>query len=91
MASGNPARSISHPPNKPVVGNTFSVDAKTPIQSLSKKAQELAPIFWLDMMGAPVVFVSGFDLVNELCDEKRFDVAVPGSLRRTRGISGIRR
>src|SRR5262249_59939827 len=42
------------------------------------------PIFWLDMMGTPLVVVSGADLVAELCDEKRFDKAVRGSLRRVR-------
>ncbi|NEV03198.1 hypothetical protein, partial [Bradyrhizobium uaiense] len=42
--------------------------------------------FWLDMMGAPLVIVSGHDLVDELSDEKRFDKAVRGSLRRVRAV-----
>ena len=51
-------------------------------------AKELGPIFWLDMMGAPIVVVSGADLVDELSDEKRFDKAVRGALRRVRAIAG---
>jgi cytochrome P450 / NADPH-cytochrome P450 reductase len=88
MAPGNPLSPIPHPPKMPVLGNMFSVDAKAPIQSLLKTAKELGPIFWLDMRGAPIVFVSGFSLVEELCDEKRFDKAVRGALRRVRAIAG---
>src|SRR5579863_8458635 len=88
MASGNPLSPIPHPPKQPVVGNMFSVDAKAPIQSLSNLAKELGPIFWLDLWGAPVVFVSNFALVDELSNEKRFDKAVRGSLRRVRAIAG---
>ena len=51
-------------------------------------SKELGPIFWLDMMGAPLVIVSGHDLVEELSDEKRFDKAVRGSLRRVRAVGG---
>jgi cytochrome P450/NADPH-cytochrome P450 reductase len=40
------------------------------------------------MMGAPLVIVSGHDLVDELSDEKRFDKAVRGSLRRVRAVGG---
>jgi cytochrome P450/NADPH-cytochrome P450 reductase len=48
----------------------------------------LGPIFWLDMMGAPLVVVSGHDLVDELSDEKRFGKLVRGPLRRVRAIGG---
>ena len=88
MTSGNPLSPIPHPPKKPIVGNMFSVDAKAPIQNLTRMTKELGPIFWLDLMGAPVIFVSGFDLVEELSDQKRFDKAVRGSLRRVRAIAG---
>src|SRR6202042_1874710 len=42
----------------------------------------------LDMMGAPIVIVSGHDLVEELSDEKRFDKAGRGPLRRVRAVAG---
>jgi cytochrome P450/NADPH-cytochrome P450 reductase len=88
MPSPNKLNPIPHPPKKPVVGNMLSVDANAPAQHLAKMAKELGPIFWLDMMGAPFVFVSGADLVDELSDETRFDKSVRGSLRRVRAIGG---
>ncbi|MCP1971349.1 bifunctional cytochrome P450/NADPH--P450 reductase [Bradyrhizobium elkanii] len=88
MASGNRLSPIPHPPTKPVVGNMLSLDSTAPVQHLVKLSKELGPIFWLDMMGAPLVIVSGHDLVDELSDEKRFDKAVRGSLRRVRAVGG---
>ncbi|MEA2922546.1 MAG: cytochrome / NADPH-cytochrome reductase [Bradyrhizobium sp.] len=88
MASTNRLSPIPHPPTKPVVGNMLSLDSAAPVQSLARLARELGPIFWLDMMGAPLVVVSGHDLIDELSDEKRFDKAVRGALRRVRAIGG---
>jgi cytochrome P450 / NADPH-cytochrome P450 reductase len=88
MASTNKLSPIPHPPTKPVVGNMLSLDSTAPVQNLARLAKELGPIFWLDMMGAPIVIVSGHDLVEELSDEKRFDKAVRGSLRRVRAVGG---
>jgi cytochrome P450/NADPH-cytochrome P450 reductase len=88
MASVNKLSPIPHPPTKPVIGNMLSVDSSAPSQHLARMAKEYGPIFWLDMMGAPFVVVSGADLVDELSDEKRFDKSVRGSLRRVRLIAG---
>src|ERR1700678_3609841 len=82
MASTNKLSPIPRPPTKPVVGNMLSLDSTAPVQNLARLARELGPIFWLDMMGAPIVIVSGHDLVDELSDEKRFNKAVRGPLRR---------
>src|ERR1700746_2493932 len=79
---------IPHPPTRPVVGNMLSLDSTAPVQNLARLAKELGPIFWLDLMGAPLVIVSGHDLVEELSDEKRFDKAVRGPLRRVRAVAG---
>src|ERR1700675_4881375 len=88
MASSNRLSPIPQPPTKPVVGNMLSLDSTAPVQNLARLARELGPIFWLDMMGAPLVIVSGHDLVDELSDEKRFDKVVRGSLRRVRAVCG---
>jgi cytochrome P450 / NADPH-cytochrome P450 reductase len=88
MASTNRLSPIPHPPTKPVVGNMLSLDSSAPTQNLARLAKELGPIYWLDMMGTPLVVVSGHDLVDELSDEKRFDKAVKGSLRRVRAVAG---
>ena len=88
MAKSNKLAPIPQPSGKPLLGNALTVDASAPLQSLKQIADEQGPIFWMDMMGTPIVFVSGADLVEELCDEKRFDKSVRGPLRRLRVIGG---
>jgi len=88
MASTNRLSPIPQAPAKPVVGNMLSLDSTAPAQSLVRLARKLGPIYWLDMMGAPFVVVSGHDLVDELSDEKRFGKLVRGPLRRVRAIGG---
>src|SRR5580704_17020691 len=88
MASTNRLSPIPQPPTKPVVAELLKLDSSAPVQSLARLAKQLGPIFWLDMMGAPIVIVSGQDLVDELSDEKRFDKAVRGPLRRVRSVAG---
>lgn len=79
---------IPRPDGLPVIGNMLTVDADAPQQSLMTISEEMGPIFWLDMMGKPVILVSGAELANELCDETRFDKTVRGPLRRLRAIGG---
>ncbi|MEM9277602.1 MAG: cytochrome P450 [Pseudomonadota bacterium] len=79
---------IPMPEKTPFLGNMLSVDKDRPLQSLMDLTRQLGPIFRMDMMGKPMVIVSGADLVDELCDEKRFDKAVRGALRRVRAIGG---
>ena len=88
MSSKNILSPIPHPPKKPVVGNMLSIDSTAPVQNLARFAKELGPIYWLDMMGQPIIVVSGFDLVDELSDETRFDKTVRGPLRRVRSVGG---
>src|SRR5215471_19195794 len=88
MAAKNRLSPIPRPPAKPVVGNMLSLDSTAPVQNLARLARELGPIYWMDMMGAPFVVVSGHDLVDELSDEKRFGKLVRGPLRRVRAIGG---
>ncbi|MBI1394281.1 MAG: cytochrome P450 [Alphaproteobacteria bacterium] len=87
MATKNALHPIPNPPGKPIVGNALTVDPERPLQGLMDLTREHGPIFWLDMMGKPMVIVSGAKLVNELCDEKRFDKAVRGALKRVRVIA----
>src|SRR5260370_4875022 len=88
MASTNRLSPIPHPPKKPVVGNMLSLDSSTPIQHMTRMAREFGPICGIVMMGTPLGVVEGHALVDELSDEKRFDKAVKGSLRRVRAVAG---
>ena len=88
MTGNNAFTPIPSPTGKPVVGNAFTLNADAPLQSMMEVAREQGPIFKLDILGKQMVVVSGADLVKEICDEKRFDKAVRGALRKVRVIGG---
>lgn len=79
---------LPRPPQKPLVGNMLDMSPTTPVQDLISIAREMGPIFEMDMMGKPFTVVSGFSLVDELCNERRFDKSVRGALRKVREIAG---
>ena len=79
---------IPQPPRTLLLGNLLALGTTAPIQDMMRLAREYGPIYWLDMMGKPVIVVSGFSLVDELCDETRFDKSVKGALRRLRAFAG---
>ncbi|GAA4357475.1 cytochrome P450 [Variovorax defluvii] len=87
MAAKNPLYPIPHPARKPFVGNILSIGSESPVLDMWKIAKELGEIYWLDMPGMPVIVVSSAALVDELCDEKRFDKSTKGTLRRLRALS----
>ncbi|WP_298335106.1 cytochrome P450 [uncultured Erythrobacter sp.] len=88
MTDASQLLEIPKPPGVPLLGNAFTVDASKLIQELMRLAEEYGPIFKLEVMGNTLVFVSGADLVAEVCDEKRFDKTVRGPLKRLRSIAG---
>ena len=88
MPSRNILDPIPHPPKTFLVGNLLALGATTPVQDMMKLARQYGPIYWLDMMGKPVIVVSGSSLVDELCDEARFDKSVRGALRKVRNFAG---
>lgn len=84
----NPLHPIPSPAGNPLIGNLLSVDAKAPLQSLMELTRDLGPIYWLNMMGKPMIIASGPEIIKELSDETRFDKSVRGPLRRVRSIGG---
>ncbi len=88
MAGKNRLHPIPKPEGVPFLGNVFSVNSDAPLQSLMKISKEQGPLFWLDMMGTPIMIASGPEIVKELCDETRFDKTVRGPLKRVRAIGG---
>src|ERR687885_2266902 len=79
---------IPQPPGYPVIGNLLDLDSEVPIQALMKLARQYGPIFRLNLPIGHLVVVSGFDLVDELCDEERFDKLIGGQLRNLRAFLG---
>jgi len=72
----------------PVVGNIPDVNPHAPIQSLIAMAREYGPIFRLEFPGREMIVVSSQELVNELCDETRFDKKIHAALQQVRDFGG---
>ncbi len=81
-------KTIPQPPTKLLVGNLFDLGADSHVQDFMKIAREYGPIVQMDFPGRQLVLVSGFDLVDELSDESRFDKKVWSPLRKVRAFAG---
>ena len=80
---------IPQPPGKFILGNLPDVAGDVPILDLMQLAREYGPIYQLTLPGnKQFVIVSNFQLVDELCDESRFDKYVGVALQRARETSG---
>jgi cytochrome P450 / NADPH-cytochrome P450 reductase len=88
MSSITTLEPIPQPPGYPVLGNLLDLDSKAPIQALMKLSRHYGPIFRLNLPIGHLVVMSGFDLVNELCDDERFDKLIGGQLRNLRAFLG---
>ena len=80
------------PHGLPLIGNLLDIDSAGPIEGFVRMAAEYGPIFKFAVPGGVRVFVSGPDLVDEVCDDTRFDKKVGGglaSLRESGGGAGL--
>jgi cytochrome P450 / NADPH-cytochrome P450 reductase len=83
---------IPGPRGLPVLGNVRDLDADAPFESLMRLAGEFGPIYKLSTPVGTRLIVTGPDLVDELCDDVRFDKLVSGgqaSLRQGAVSSGL--
>ncbi|HEX5522264.1 MAG TPA: cytochrome P450, partial [Pedococcus sp.] len=71
---------IPGPKARPIVGNALDIDAENPIETFLEMARDYGPIFKISVPTGTRIFVSGPDLVDELCDDTRFDKKVGGGL-----------
>ena len=71
---------IPQPKPVPLLGNLPDVDAEKGILGFMELAEQLGPIFRLELPGGDIVVVSSQELVDELCDETRFDKRLSGAL-----------
>jgi cytochrome P450/NADPH-cytochrome P450 reductase len=80
---------IPQPPGYPVLGNLFDIrGAETPIQAVMKLARQYGPIFQLRVGKYQLIVVSGFDLVDEISDDERFDKMLGAGLISARAFAG---
>jgi cytochrome P450/NADPH-cytochrome P450 reductase len=81
-------RNVPQPKPLPFIGNLPDVDANQLVKSLIQIANSYNGIYQLDAIKEVIIVVYSHDLVNELCDEKRFDKKVPLPLEELREIVG---
>jgi cytochrome P450/NADPH-cytochrome P450 reductase len=79
---------IPQPKGDPFIGNIRAVDGDAPIQGFMRLARIHGPIFQLDFFGRPLIFVSTQELVNDVCDESRFDKRIHAALKHIRDFAG---
>ncbi|MGG3471488.1 cytochrome P450 [Neobacillus pocheonensis] len=68
------------------LGNLPLIDKDAPTQSFCKIAEELGPIYRFQAFSLSLLFVSGHELVAELCDESRFDKSIAVALHHLRAL-----
>ena len=87
QSRSNPA-AVPQPPLKPILGNLTELDSAMPIQSMMRLAREYGPFYKLSLVGRDVYVASSQELVNELCDETRFNKRIHGPLQEIRAFAG---
>lgn len=80
--------SVPQPRSYPLLGNAPSIDIETPIQSMMQLAQELGPVYRLQFPSQTVLVLGEHTLVDEVCDESRFEKIVHAPLRELRDLGG---
>lgn len=68
----NARDNIPSPPGLPLLGNILDVQNEVPIYGLERLIDIHGPIFKLNILGNERIFIGSAELVEELCDEKRF-------------------
>jgi cytochrome P450 len=70
-----------HPPRRwPVVGDLLGIDPRRPLASVMAAAEGRGPIVEIKVFDQKFVLITGAELAEELCDEKRFHKNLPPAL-----------
>ncbi|KAH8103110.1 fatty acid hydroxylase [Cristinia sonorae] len=75
---------IPSPPALPILGHATYIDKVLPHKSFMDWADEYGEIYRLDILGRKTVFINSYELLNEVCNEKRFLKSLPGPIAQTR-------
>jgi cytochrome P450 / NADPH-cytochrome P450 reductase len=79
---------IPQPKPWPIVGNLPEMQNPQLIVHLAELAKEYGPIFKLALPGTELLLASSRELVDELCDETRFDKQLTPVLLQVRNFAG---
>ncbi|RMD39764.1 hypothetical protein DV735_g5360, partial [Chaetothyriales sp. CBS 134920] len=63
---------VPQPPSLPLLGNIREIDRNNKLISLIQLSKKYGEIYKLNLFGDEVYIISSVNLLNELCDEKRF-------------------
>lgn len=78
-----------HPPRRlPFVGDLLAINPRRPLARVLAAAERRGPIFELRLFDQKFVFITGAELAEELCDEKRFHKSLPPALVGLREFAG---
>ena len=65
-------KNIPSPPGLPLIGNILDVQDEVPIHGIERLIDIYGPIVKLNLLGNDRITIGSAELVEELCDEKRF-------------------
>lgn len=69
------------PRGLPLLGNLFDIDTHSPVDGFIAMAKEYGPIYRLTLPAGSRVMVSGADLVDQMCDDQKFDKKIGAGLK----------
>jgi cytochrome P450/NADPH-cytochrome P450 reductase len=79
---------IPQPPGHLLLGNLPEMRGEMPILHLADLSKTYGPIFRLDLAGRSLIPLSNFELVNEVCDDHRFDKFPGPAIKEARFVVG---
>ncbi|KIJ41704.1 hypothetical protein M422DRAFT_255320 [Sphaerobolus stellatus SS14] len=80
---------IPQPPTLPIIGNAHMIDREVPLITFLNLAKKYGPIYQLTFPGPRTsVFVCNHELVDQVCDQKRFVKNPKGPLKEIRALIG---
>ena len=68
-------------------GQLAEIDRRSPVQSFIRLAGRYGPIYRMQLPGRQAILLSGY-LVDDACDEKRFDKKIQHALQKIRAFTG---
>ena len=68
----NPRNNIPSPKGYPFIGNILDIQDEVPVHGLERLIDIYGPIIKLNLLGRKRITIANVELLEELCDEKRF-------------------
>ncbi|KAF9882279.1 bifunctional p-450: NADPH-p450 reductase [Colletotrichum karsti] len=65
----------------PIIGNLKDLDSDDFTGSMVTLAKKLGPIYKLTVAGESFIVLSSWEMINEICDDKRFKKSIDGELQ----------